>query len=172
MTSKLLQSRLISGFHETSWSAGIPRMWHYAPGLYCSRTRSPSARRAHKLRVYKGKPLQPGKSNSRWRDDFHIVALLPNALRVTDTEVVVAFCNYLLEELEFGYIFVGTISPTFHIEEAYGYYDTRVAMPLELNLNGKATSLSHQGGHMLISSPVPSVAGIFPTRASAILDQR
>lgn len=31
--------------------------------------------------------------------------------------------GWLHEELEFGYMFIGMISPTFSIQEAYGYYD-------------------------------------------------
>lgn len=29
----------------------------------------------------------------------------------------------IVDRMNFGYTFVGTISPTFHIEEAYGYFD-------------------------------------------------
>lgn len=43
----------------------------------------------------------------------------------------------LLETLEFGYTFVGTISPTFQMVEANGYYDTSFQMTGALNFNGK-----------------------------------
>lgn len=43
----------------------------------------------------------------------------------------------LHEQLEFGYTFVGTISPTFSMQEAYGYYDTNLQLTGALNFNGK-----------------------------------
>lgn len=60
------------------------------------------------------------------------------------------------ENLEFGFTFVGTISPTFHMEEANGFYDTNMDFNAQLDFDGK--------GHMdvpagmapkkLFSSPV------------------
>jgi chitinase len=62
----------------------------------------------------------------------------------------------LHEELEFGYSFVGTISPTFSIEEAYGYYDTSLTLTGALNFNGKGYFSVPAGmaGANMFSSPV------------------
>lgn len=45
----------------------------------------------------------------------------------------------LHEALEFGYSFVGVISPTFKIEQAYGYYDTHLLLSGSLDFNGKGS---------------------------------
>ncbi|KAL4993981.1 hypothetical protein BDV10DRAFT_189441 [Aspergillus recurvatus] len=62
----------------------------------------------------------------------------------------------LHEELEFGYSFVGTISPNFNIEEAYGYYNTSLTLTGALNFNGKGYFSVPAGmaGANMFSSPV------------------
>jgi chitinase len=62
----------------------------------------------------------------------------------------------LHEELEFGYSFVGTISPSFSIEEAYGYYDTKMTLTGAMNFNGKGYFSVPAGlaGANMFSSPV------------------
>ncbi|KAA8652731.1 uncharacterized protein ATNIH1004_001636 [Aspergillus tanneri] len=62
----------------------------------------------------------------------------------------------LHEELEFGYSFVGTISPSFNIEEAYGYFDTNLQLTGALNFNGKGYLSVPAGmaGANLFNSPV------------------
>ncbi|KAJ5487608.1 hypothetical protein N7530_001908 [Penicillium desertorum] len=62
----------------------------------------------------------------------------------------------LSETLEFGYSFVGTISPTFKMEEAYGYYDTSLQMTGGLSFDGKGYLSIPEGmaKTSLFSSPV------------------
>lgn len=64
--------------------------------------------------------------------------------------------GWLHEELEFGYTFVGTISPTFSTQEPYGYYDTSLQMTGALNFNGKGYFSVAAGvpGENMFSSPV------------------
>lgn len=45
----------------------------------------------------------------------------------------------MYEDLEFGFTFVGTIAPTFHIEEANGYYDTSISFNAQLTFDGKGS---------------------------------
>ncbi|PHH89142.1 hypothetical protein CDD83_6593 [Cordyceps sp. RAO-2017] len=85
--------------------------------------------------------------------------------------------GFLQEELEFGYTFVGTISPTFKIEEAYGYYDTRLNMNAKLNFNGKGHLSVPEGMAFaeLFKSPVsawgfshPGICDFGPQITSAV----
>lgn len=64
--------------------------------------------------------------------------------------------GWLREDLKFGYTFVGTISPTFSIEEAYGYYDMSLQVTGALNFNGKGylSIPADMAGTNFFSSPV------------------
>ncbi|KAJ5412412.1 uncharacterized protein N7487_006771 [Penicillium crustosum] len=43
------------------------------------------------------------------------------------------------EEMKFGYFFVGTISPTFNIEEAYGFFDSKLLFHGSIDVDARGT---------------------------------